>query len=643
MIKRIMPSTIRGKVMLFTGAITFLIAAVTVSICFVVFQSFLRRNQIQSAEYNLQVVSHNVSNDMESIVYFSDWCCSSIDIVRYLEGFEKQVKMPSISSNQAPLRSMALDAYNRLKNEYFNTAGQRYINQVLVSPENCLNYLMHTDKAAASFPRAASIIRDLPYFEELISAGQYTWPGLKEPPWGASDSSLCIPMARPVHNQYNSGTVGWTFLTVSDHLFLDYLKNFPLEQDNLLYITIGGHSYRYEGGHFTETTPDCTVIKDISRKDVHSADTSATLIRLEDGSLRRMVTCPLWDQGWTISLILSERDYNAQNQMYLLIIGTIVIVISLMGLMLAYILNRAISRPVMKLREKIHLISEGDFAREPAIEWPDELGAIGRGINQMSENVAGLMDKRVEDEKQKKDLEYRILQSQINPHFLYNTLNSIKWMATIQNAPGIAEMTTALARLMKNVSKGTDTRISLKEELDLVKDYFLIQQYRYGGSISIEYDIRGQELPNCQIHRFTLQPLVENALFHGIEPKGCAGKVLIRAEKKELSGKGLPAQELPGKEPPAQELSGKELPAQVPCLVISVTDNGIGMSPETIKKVLSGDAVPSADFFKQVGINNVDKRIKYDFGPEYGIGIESVVGEYTTMIITLPYILTERI
>jgi len=84
------------------------------------------------------------------------------------------------------------------------------------------------------------------------------------------------------------------------------------------------------------------------------------------------------------------------------------------------------------------------------------------------------MEKRIDDEKQKKDLEYQILQSQINPHFLYNTLNSIKWMATIQGASGIAEMTTALARLLKQVAKGSSAMISLEEELNLVKDYFLI-------------------------------------------------------------------------------------------------------------------------------------------------------------------------
>ena len=91
------------------------------------------------------------------------------------------------------------------------------------------------------------------------------------------------------------------------------------------------------------------------------------------------------------------------------------------------------------------------------------------------------MERRLEDEKQKQDLEYKMLQSQINPHFLYNTLNSIKWMATIQGANGISEMTTSLSRLLKSISKGTSLLIDIREELSLLENYFTIQSYRYGG------------------------------------------------------------------------------------------------------------------------------------------------------------------
>lgn len=130
-----------------------------------------------------------------------------------------------------------------------------------------------------------------------------------------------------------------------------------------------------------------------------------------------------------------------------------------------------INHPVQELQVRMKHISEGNFERDSSIEWQHELGDIGRSINDLAEDVKTLMDQRIRDENEKREYEYKMLQSQINPHFLYNTLNSIKWMATIQNAPGIAEMTTALSRLLKNIAKGTEKAVLLSAELSLLDDY----------------------------------------------------------------------------------------------------------------------------------------------------------------------------
>lgn len=610
--KTILPKSIRGRILLCTAATTLSIAAVTVAVCFQVFQSFLRRNQIQSAEYNLQVVSNSVSANLDTIISFTNWCCNNQEINHYLEAFRDQARMPSISSKNAYLRVVALSTYDRLKEEYHNTHAFGYITRVLVSPANRRNYLQIVDTAGSNTPSAPDILYFSPFFGPLTTAPDYQWIGFIEDPLLPYQKALVIPISRPIFHQLNAQMLGWVYLSVSDRILLDYLESFPLETDASLYLTIGENTYQYRDGVLTEASlPAWNELQNISSQ-CFNRESHACHVRMEDGSRRTILTCPLGDRGWTISHILSERSYQEQSTLYIAIIVGIVASIILLGLVLYTLLNRIINRPVQRLLGRIGQISQGDFSRDPSIEWENELGTIGHGINQMSENVVMLMDKKVEDEKQKKDLEYQILQSQINPHFLYNTLNSIKWMATIQNASGIAEMTTALARLMKSVSKGTSARITLREELDLVHDYFLIQQYRYGGSISIEYQIQREELYHCLIHRFTLQPIIENAMFHGIEPKGCAGRIIVRAED-------------------------CTLPSDRRLLVISITDNGVGMSEETIRQVLKGDAAPTADFFRQVGINNVNKRIQYNFGDNYGITIESRLGEYTTMKITLPY------
>ena len=610
--KHIMPATIRGKIILCTATITLFIVAATVSICFTVFQAFSLRNQIQSTEYNLQIVSNNVAASMADVIYFSNWCHSNSDISRYLEAFKDLPRMPSIGSDQAALRITALNTHDRLKEEYHYTPAHaaNYITRVVISPDNCRNFLQISATSAATTMEVAEMIRDADFFKPLYEAPDYLWLGFREPLYQSSTIEWILPVVRPIKNRYDSGTSGWVYLAVSDRVIRDYLTAFPLSSDSSLTITIGEKNYLLSDNHFVETTLDHTVLSDLS-KDALNPDTKAQLIQLADGTRRRLVTCPLGGNGWTISLLLSEQDYSTQTQAYLLIILGIGIVIILMGFLLALLLNRTISQPVNRLSDRIHCISEGDFSRDETIEGSDELGHIGQGINYMSENVQLLMERRVADEKQKKDLEYQILQSQINPHFLYNTLNSIKWMATIQNAPGIAEMTTSLARLMKNVAKGTAAQIPLKEELALVNDYVLILKYRYGGNLTVTYDIADEALNDCLIHRFSLQPLVENALFHGIEPKGCPGLINIAAKR-------------------TVNARGDDL------LQISVTDNGVGMDEETIKQVLQEGGKTSADFFKQLGIHNVHTRIQYAFGPDYGVTIHSKIGEYTTMMLQLP-------
>ncbi len=608
--KNALPGTIRGKILLSTAMVTATIATITVSVCFIVFQSFLQKIQLQSAEYNLQVTSTNISAHMENILAFNQWCCSSTDIGRYLEAFYGQSRMPSISSELASLRITASNTYERLKEEYYNTSSSNYIARLVISPENRRNYMQISDTNSSSIPAAADRLYDSGHFQELLNAPGYLWDGLMAEPLSPFASHPILPIVRPIYSLYGSNVTGWCYLAISDRIFLDYLGTLPLEEDSSLYLHIGNHTYQFQYGQLTETALQYQVSSDISSQIVNPENRAYQVI-LGNGQKRTLIVCALGN-GWSVSQILSEEAYNGQRSVYLAIIAGIVLVIFLLGGMLYVLLNKMINRPVALLLDKITDISQGDFAPAQSIEWDNEFGSIGRGINQMAQNVATLMEKRVEDEKQKKDLEYQILQSQINPHFLYNTLNSIKWMATFQNATGIAEMTTALARLLKNVSKGTAALIPLKDELALVKDYFLIQQYRYGGNISIDYQIGSEDLYRCLIHRFTLQPIIENAMFHGIEPKGCAGKIAIRAEAK-------------------TDGEGNRL------LSITVTDNGIGMSPERIREVLEGEGAPPNDFFRHVGISNVNRRIQYNFGKAYGITIKSAVGEYTAMTITLPY------
>ena len=298
---------------------------------------------------------------------------------------------------------------------------------------------------------------------------------------------------------------------------------------------------------------------------------------------------------------------------YLLLIGLGILLLWAMSALLVRWLDAVITRPVAALRQRLDQISEGNFTIDHGIEWSNELGDIGRGINHLAGNIENLLARRLEDQKRKQDLEYQMLQTEINPHFIYNTLNSIRWMATIQNADGIAEMVTAFARLTKSISKSTEKLIPLQEELALLNDYFTIQQYRYGGDIQIEVAHIDDEAicRDCMIPRFTLQPLAENAIFHGLEPKGGYGSVLLEIRISPEGGDVL----------------------------VTLTDDGVGMPPEQVAHLLDPPMGAAAvkDKIRHVGLWNVHRRLQYSFGRNYGLSVESEPGVGTAVTIRLPY------
>ena len=387
------------------------------------------------------------------------------------------------------------------------------------------------------------------------------------------------------------------------------IQDYLAESDGRFFIRINEHLYQFHDNTLIPYTESVTIVKDLSDTALNP-DTAIQVVRDENTQETfTIVTRPLDTTGWYITEYVDETHLSHSIFSILFSVALIIIAAaSVIGIFLSYFLSRTVNVPVRQLQSRIKRIEEGDFSRDLSTEWEHELGDIGKTINDLSENVLLLMNQKLEDERQKKDYEYKMLQSQINPHFLYNTLNSIKWMATIQNSPGIAEMTTSLSRLLKDISKGTTNLVSIKHELSLINDYFIIQQYRYGGAITLAIDIDDESLTSCQILKFTMQPIVENSIFHGIEPKGTTGTVTIHIYQDA-----------------AQDIH------------IDITDDGVGMEPELAASLLEKESPAASSLFKEIGISNVHKRLQYEFGNKYGLSIVSEQGKFTTISILLPF------
>ena len=186
-----------------------------------------------------------------------------------------------------------------------------------------------------------------------------------------------------------------------------------------------------------------------------------------------------------------------------------------------------------------------------------------------------------------------LLQSQVNPHFLYNTLNSVHWMAVVQKNTGIEKMVKSLVSLLKNISKGVSDKITLADELALLEDYINIQSIRYMGAFEYVCKVP-EELQQYRIIKFTLQPLVENAIFHGIVPKGAFGVVTVDAFEEENF------------------------------LVVTITDDGTGMTEDTVKTLLRPreNRDRSSSSMAGIGIANVHRRLRLSYGKGAGLSVE---------------------
>ncbi len=235
-----------------------------------------------------------------------------------------------------------------------------------------------------------------------------------------------------------------------------------------------------------------------------------------------------------------------------------------------------------------------------------KIGTIGKVVNDMAGQIDQLMEQRLEDEKEKSSLELKMLQAQINPHFLYNTLDSIKWIAVIQKNSGIVKAVTALSGLLKNMAKGFHEKVTVEKELEFVNDYVTIEKLKYVELFDVQIQMDDPGLSRAKIVKLTLQPLIENAIFSGIEPSGKSGTILIHIYEQD----GL--------------------------LYLVVRDDGVGIPPERIQSLLEDTEKLKGDRMSSIGMANVDRRIKLTYGEDYGLTIRSEVGAYTEITVKVP-------
>lgn len=276
----------------------------------------------------------------------------------------------------------------------------------------------------------------------------------------------------------------------------------------------------------------------------------------------------------------------------------IILILSLFfSLLITYILSKKLLHPVNILISNMKKAGQGDFnVNVPDLGYND-LQILSDSFNKMIVKIDGLMKKSIKEEKEKLYAVLKSLQSQINSHFLYNTLNTIKWMAIMEKSDRIANAIVALVKILEYSCKSLDKLVRISDEVEFIKNYVLIQHLRYGNNISLCYVIPDNIL-NCYILKVTLQPIIENAFIHAFSEN--AENAVITVGAREMGDR----------------------------IQLIVKDNGKGMDIRR-KDQLSG-----------MGIANVDERIKLNFGNEYGLCVSSEKSKGTEVVLTIPKIVT---
>lgn len=290
----------------------------------------------------------------------------------------------------------------------------------------------------------------------------------------------------------------------------------------------------------------------------------------------------------------------------------IVIIIFLLlysgAIFLAIKFSKHITNPIEKLVSSMKSVQKGDFNIPESIKsneynYHNEVGILHNNFYMMIDRINELIKENYEKQLLIKDTEFKALQSQINPHFLYNTLESINWLAKINNQQKISNMVESLGYLLRNAISIKEDVITVREELEIVKHYVTIQKFRFEDRLNFEIEINEQEM-DCIVPKLVVQPLVENSINYALETmiECCRIKVMVEKVENDLH--------------------------------IIVEDNGIGMDKDHLENVMKGEYKSKGN---GIGLKNIESRIKFVFGQEYGLTVESKLNVGTKVILVIPY------
>lgn len=311
--------------------------------------------------------------------------------------------------------------------------------------------------------------------------------------------------------------------------------------------------------------------------------------------------------NWVLLSAIPNSNVYTINSLYIFSFVTNIIFCSILFIVLYRLFIKRIFNPINYLIDNMDKSqTESNLSSNISYDRNDEIGILVKSYNDMKNRISDLININYKNKIEQKELELRQLQNQINPHFIYNTLESIHMMAEINDDDETSIMAEYFGSIIRYSMNRKINTVKLREELNIIDNYIYLQKIRFDQLFTIE-NLITEDVMECEIIKMIIQPLIENSIYHGLSECSSNGKIIIQGQK----------------------INNE--------LLLTISDNGIGITPEMLKD-LNDYINDKNNKFKGIALRNINRRLKLNYGEQYGLEIFSVLGKGTSMVLTLPYI-----
>ena len=543
---------------------------------------------------NVNTLAESIGVFQTDIKDFTTYICINDEIHRLLteENIKALNRDAKLWYNEAPMQ---------IVQDMIALKG--HIKTIAIYPANGVRpYLRGMDGSV--YPDSMEAVKKTKIYEETVeSSSGMIW---KKVPRGSSETYLAsredkVVLCREIFDLTQKKTLGYIVIGVSEQKFQDLCRNMVQgEKECVIILDPNGGELTRVGKLESKVEKylknEAFTKQDYQDRQSHFVYENYDIICRQTGK-NASIVCKI-----TPHRRLSMQLLDIVNMPLALLIGM------LAGLLpLLLIISNTVTKPLCKVNEAIKKFSAGDFEQQVEVETNDEIGEVARCFNKMVEDIRMLIDRNYVITLREKESELAVLQAQINPHFLYNTLDSLYWQATGAGNDEIAESILALSQLFRLVLNQGKSEVTVGQETELVSRYLQIQKMRFSRRLS--YDICvDSSVMNAKIPKLILQPFVENAIVHGFE--NVSTPCFLRVSGGKVQGK----------------------------IQFEIQDTGIGMRQDQIDALWEEE--PEQYAKQRIGryaIKNIRERLKMKYQDRFDLKIESSVGKGTTVILTVPY------